>query len=583
LQSLGHLRTGSGPAARPIEPPSQAGRDLFMSQTVRYVLFIASSIAILLVWNFLFPPPKPAPKPSPTPMASASPTTTPSASPTPAPEGAGSTIAPAPAEAPKVAGPPVEVGTALWKAIFNPKGAGLDSFVLSGDKQSVRGHKDQGMNLAHSAENQPRPLSVDLTALAPGLTPEAIYETVGTPTGNELTFKTTSGPVTVTKHFTWKPDTYQLHLDVTVTGANPGTYPVKALYTAYEVPTSSGGFFSFGAHAEPHQVVCHIAGARSMESIPFSANKVQMETFPGTPAFTGVDEKYFISALSPGQDASPSTCAIGTVGEPSHHRAVLERTLTVAAGQPATTSFDIFIGPKDSDALEAAGHELKKSVDFGFLDIICRALLYVLRLFETFVRNWGVAIILLTLLVKIITFPLTHKQMVSMEEGKRLNPLVEKLKEKYAGDQTRINMETMKLYKEHNYQPLAGCFPMLIQMPVWFALYRTLSNSFELYNEPFIGGWLTDLTQRDPYYVLPVAMTATMFLTQILTPQPQQNQQMKTMTYIMPLMFGVFMLNLPSGLVLYIFTNNVLSIAQSLWFRKFVAPKVAAKPLAPAK
>ena len=169
-----------------------------MSQTVRYILAFALSIGFFLLWTYLFPPPKTAPKPTPTPIASASPSTTPSATPTPAGTAPGATIAPAPAEAPKVAGPPVDVATSLWKATFNPKGAGLDAFVLSGSKQSVRGHKDEGMNLAHSAENQPRPLSVDLTSIAPSLTTEAIYEAVGAPTGNELTFKTASGPVTVT-------------------------------------------------------------------------------------------------------------------------------------------------------------------------------------------------------------------------------------------------------------------------------------------------------------------------------------------------------------------------------------------------
>jgi YidC/Oxa1 family membrane protein insertase len=176
------------------------------------------------------------------------------------------------------------------------------------------------------------------------------------------------------------------------------------------------------------------------------------------------------------------------------------------------------------------------------------------------------------MIVKGATLPLTHKQMQSMEKTKQLNPLIEKIKQKYAGDQERINAETMKLFKEQKHQPLAGCLPMLVQMPVWFALYSTLSTSFELYKEPFIHGWINDLTARDPFYILPVAMTATMMLTQVLTPQAgPPNAQMKTMMYVMPVMFGFFMLSLPAGLVLYIFTNNLLSITQSLWFRRRVA------------
>jgi YidC/Oxa1 family membrane protein insertase len=158
---------------------------------------------------------------------------------------------------------------------------------------------------------------------------------------------------------------------------------------------------------------------------------------------------------------------------------------------------------------------------------------------------------------------------------KALGPKMEAIKKQFDGDPQRQNVETMKLYKEHNISPIGCAVPMLVQMPIWWALYATLQNSYELYNEPFFG-WVHDLTVHDPFYVLPVLMTASMLLTQLLTPQTSpQAEQMKAMTYGMPVFFGFMMMSLPAGLVLYIFTNNLLSIGHSLWFRRRTA---AARP-----
>jgi YidC/Oxa1 family membrane protein insertase len=183
-----------------------------------------------------------------------------------------------------------------------------------------------------------------------------------------------------------------------------------------------------------------------------------------------------------------------------------------------------------------------------------------------------VAIILLTLAMKAVTFPLQHKSMKSMQEMQRFQPQIDEMKKKYAGDTQRIGIETQKLYKEHGINPLGSCLPMVIQMPIWFALYKTLQVSVDLYNEPFIHGWLNDLTDKDPFHVLPVAMGATMILTQVLTPSPMSQPGQKTMGYAMSGFFAILMLSLPSGLTLYIFTNNVLSIIQQIYLRRTMKP-----------
>jgi YidC/Oxa1 family membrane protein insertase len=161
-----------------------------------------------------------------------------------------------------------------------------------------------------------------------------------------------------------------------------------------------------------------------------------------------------------------------------------------------------------------------------------------------------------------------------MNEMRKLQPEIEKLKAKHGDDKEKLNMAVMQLYQQHKVNPLGGCLPMLIQMPIWFAVYATLQTSVELYREPFL--WLRDLTQYDPYYILPLAMGASSFLMQKLSPQPADNAQAKMLLYFMPAFFTLIMLKLPSGLTLYILVNNVLSIAQQQWLmRRQAAPAVA--------
>jgi YidC/Oxa1 family membrane protein insertase len=260
----------------------------------------------------------------------------------------------------------------------------------------------------------------------------------------------------------------------------------------------------------------------------------------------------------------------------------LQIPLSVAAGGSVSQSLTEFMGPKDVDELAAVAPELREAVDFGFWSVIASFLLAVMKFFYKVVppHNWGVAIILLTVTIKLVTFPLQHRSMKSMQEMQRIQPQLEELKKKYAGDQQRQNLEQMKLFKEHGVNPMGSCLPMVIQMPVWFALYTTLGVSVELYNSVFIPGWLNDLTAPDPYYVLPIAMGITMIATQMLTPTPMSNPSQKIIGYVMSGFFSLIMINLPSGLTLYIFTNNILSIAQQMYLRRSL--KLPKPPSSPA-
>ncbi|MBV8761773.1 MAG: membrane protein insertase YidC [Deltaproteobacteria bacterium] len=237
-----------------------------------------------------------------------------------------------------------------------------------------------------------------------------------------------------------------------------------------------------------------------------------------------------------------------------------------------------YMGPKSWGRLgaadDAAGYttHFKDVIDFGWFGFIGRPLLWLLLQFQSVVGNWGIAIILLTVLVKLVTLPFVTKSMRSMKTMSLLAPQLKALNEKYKGDKQRIQMETMGLYKEYGVNPLTGCLPMFLQMPIWIALYRMLSNAGELYQQPFIPGWIGDLTAADPHYVLPVVLCVAMFCQALLTPaagDPSQKTQQQMMKYGMPLMFGVMSFWFPSGLTLYILTNTLLTAVQSLWLNKY--------------
>ena len=239
--------------------------------------------------------------------------------------------------------------------------------------------------------------------------------------------------------------------------------------------------------------------------------------------------------------------------------------------------FELYLGPKDIGLTSEIGHNLSGAIDFWIVGILAKPMLYLLRFFHGVIPHWGMAILLLTLLVKALTWWPSHKSYKQMKEMQKLKPEIDKLKAKYGSDKSRLNQETMSLYKRYNINPLGGCLPMLVQMPIWIALYRTIYSSVELYQAPLFL-WIQDLSSPDPFFVLPVVMGISMFLQQMLTPTSGMDEgQAKMMKYIMPIMFTGFMLFLPSGLVLYIFVNTLLSVGQQYWIQRGGSTAVAAK------
>ncbi len=237
-----------------------------------------------------------------------------------------------------------------------------------------------------------------------------------------------------------------------------------------------------------------------------------------------------------------------------------------------------YYGPKEIDTLKKVGYGLDNVIDFGWFTVIAYPLLTTLKWLHLFVKNYGIAIILLTILLKLLLYPLTYKSMKGMQQMQKFQPQLQAIREKYKDDKERLNREMMAAMRSHGYNPMSGCLPIFVQMPVFIALYNVLYGSIELYGQPFFG-WITDLSLKDPFYVTPVLLGGIMFVQQKITPQTATDPAQQRMMLMMPVIFGVMMLWLPAGLTLYMLVNSVVSILQQMIINKQLGI-VRAKPAA---
>ena len=227
-------------------------------------------------------------------------------------------------------------------------------------------------------------------------------------------------------------------------------------------------------------------------------------------------------------------------------------------------SFDGYMGPKEHTNLSALDPRLTDVIEYGFFTFIARPLFKLLQFLHSMLGNWGWSIVVMTMLIRVVLFPLTYKGMVSMNKLKALSPKIKELQAKYKGDKQKLNAHMMELYKKHGANPMGGCLPIVLQIPVFFSIYRVLQNAIELKSAPWII-WIHDLSVMDPYFILPVAMGATMFLNQRITPTNMTDPMQEKIMKYLPLVFTFFFVTFPAGLTLYWFTNNLFSIAQQYY------------------
>ena len=247
----------------------------------------------------------------------------------------------------------------------------------------------------------------------------------------------------------------------------------------------------------------------------------------------------------------------------------------IGAGASTDVKAKLFAGPQTAPDLEAAAPGMEYAVDYGWLTIIAKPLFWLLSKIYSFIGNWGVAIIVLTILIKAVFFKLSAASYRSMAHMRELAPRMQSLKEKFGDDKQKMQQAMMEMYKTEKINPLSGCLPILVQIPVFIALYWVLLGSVELRHAPFFG-WIQDLSATDPYYILPILMGATMIFQTYLNPAPTDPIQAKVMK-IMPIVFSIFFFFFPAGLVLYWLVNNILSIAQQWYINKTIHAAALAK------
>jgi YidC/Oxa1 family membrane protein insertase len=557
-------------------------------QGKRLLLAVVAAFAVMMAWMVLFPPDKPEQAPTPeqptgevTPAAPGEVAPTPDGAPA-APLEPGE-VAPAPAAEPAApaARGEEEIHAFAFEefvARFSTHGGALVDWELQGTKYEDRkSHRsDAQIDLVpHGEREDLRPFLIRFENSTLSL-PEQTEWRVESKTDTEIVFVWSSADLRVEKHYKMFPADYLVQLTVSLTklSEGPASQQLAISTFGYQDPTAStgGGFTSVKT---VWQAACAVEGeVRTWDVKDLSAPQVRA----GQVKWAGVTHSYFFSAMSPRPSTDAVlTCIASRIPDlPGAMRVDLvfpQRKLS-GAGDGYDRTVTAYIGPKYLDKLESisglVGYDtgFDKAIDLGWFSFIARPLLWLMLWFQGFVVNWGIAIILLTCLVKLATLYWTHKSMKSMKAMAKLKPEIEKIQKKFKDDKQRQQVEIMNMYKAHKVNPLAGCLPMLLQMPIWFALYRMLMAAAELYQAPFIPGWIDDLTSPDPFFILPIALMGMMFLQAKLQPTPASSTQQKVMMYGLPLMFGFFSIFFPSGLTLYIFTNTVLTLFHQMWMNR---------------
>lgn len=282
-------------------------------------------------------------------------------------------------------------------------------------------------------------------------------------------------------------------------------------------------------------------------------------------------EHYFVSAWIPRGEGSKQLFS-RIVGGDQAIMGMLYPTATVAPGASAELRSTLYVGPKDQDAMALVADDLNLTVDYGFLWWLAQPIFKLLQLVQSVLINWGLSIIAITIIIKALLYPLTKAQYVSMAKMRMIQPKMTALRERYGDDRQKMSQAMMKMYKEEKVNPLGGCLPMLLQLPIFLALYWVLLESVELRHAPLFL-WINDLSAKDPYYILPILMGASMFIMQKLQPTPATDPMQQKLLQYMPVIFTVFFLWFPAGLVLYWLSSNLITIGQMQWIYRGLEKK----------
>jgi YidC/Oxa1 family membrane protein insertase len=536
--------------------------------TQRLILLVIFSFSLLMIWEAWEKEKRPKPAPAapaaqqgvPAPSQPAAPAA-PAKPGTPAKPASAAAV---PGAAPTTKGEIVRVTTDLMVAEIDTLGGTLKRLELLKHKDSADPTKSFVLfGPEHHYEAQsgitrdggPNHLTL-WSASAQGAALEAGKDTVEL----RLTGAGRDG-VSVEKVYTFKRDSYVIDLALEVHNRSAETLTPYAYFqlTHDGKPTSNVNTVAETFGAQSFTGFAIYTAEKAFEKVHSSdLDKAKFERRAEN-GWLGFVQHYFVSAwIAPDKIVRDYGALKRNDGLYSGN--VLLQPGAVPPGGSATARASLYAGPQEQRRLQAAAPGLDLVVDYGFLAIIAWPLFWLLEKFHALSGNWGVAIILLTVLIKIVFFPLSAASYKSMAKMKLITPRLQKMRELYGQDRQKMNQAMMELYKTEKINPLGGCFPILVQIPVFIALYWVLLAAIELRHAPFIL-WIKDLSALDPYYVLPILMTGTMILQTKMNPVPPDPVQARVMQ-IMPFVFSIFFFFFPAGLVLYWLVNNILSIAQ---------------------
>ena len=464
-------------------------------------------------------------------------------------------------------GKDITVENPLYIAVFSSQGASLKSFKLKNFREAVKKDSDL-VEFVNVKEGMLNPLVTTFPNSSIDLPADVIYEadadsidlTGGIDT-KRLTFSWSyKDKIRIDKVFTFYSDKYAFELEMKVHNLSDDTLNENALlsWNWYFDPDADSDRYS---HVGP---VSYIKGDFETEK---PAKLGEKKYLGPDVSWVGLERKYFIASMIPEQPSLTSFVVS------KDNRNLVSTGLegpknTIPPRQSGVFRYTFYIGPKDYTILKAEGVGLENSINFGsWIKWLALPLLYVLKFIYQYVHNYGIAIIILTIFVKMLFWPLGNISYKSMKEMQKLQPQMKTLRDKHKDDKAKMQQETMALYKRHKVNPMSGCFPMVIQLPVFFGLYRALLYSIELRHSPLFF-WIQDLSAKDPYYITPIIMGATMFLQQRMSPTPGGNEMQAKLMMWMPVVFTFLFLSFPSGLVIYWLFNNILSIGQQYYINK---------------
>lgn len=551
----------------------------------RALLAVIISLVILLVYQYYFAPAPPEPgklaeKTQPAAKAPQEAVTPAEKKPESAPAAPAAPVQP-PARIERPPGKEIVVETPLYRAVFDTRGARLKSWKVKNYRDKI-GPEGKPLDLAAGELSVGSPFGLQVTENNFHFPPDAPFEASaqelklgpGRDQGT-LVFRWNSPEgVRFTEEMTFYAQNYRTDVRLTMANLSGRTLEGRPVWTwlgkVPQVAGNSGGF----------ACIPGAGGSSGAEVPPFNAlvkkelHEVELKDLKEETRFTqnvqwgGFQDKYFLAALIP-QKPEGTEIMLKKLSDTSGELLMAGPKASLSQGTQFSQAFTLYLGPKDLDVLKATGHNLDRALDFGWFDIVAKPMLQAMKFFYKYTGNYGLAIIILTVIIKILFWYPTQISYKSMKEMKKIQPEMAKLREKFKNDRERLNREMMDLYKRYKVNPMSGCLPMAIQIPIFFALYKVLLYSIEIRHAPFYW-WIQDLSAADPYYISPILMGASMFVQQWMTPTTGDPTQAKMML-IMPVVFTFMFLSFPTGLVIYWLFNNLLSIGQQLYINKQTA------------